>query len=201
MKRGGFRIWLLVGALSALASTVGAATLDVPLTVEEPAGVARQAEPLTFGVPLPRGLIRDVARLRLVDPDGRAVPAAFRVVNRWRADGSVQWVHADFLADVGSRATAVYRLRLSDELAPRPKQPVRVDVQGDDIRIDTGVAQFTVHRTGPFLDAPGLKGADLILRSDRASLQGRPAAAHPARRRGIESLESRAEAHRLARLG
>ncbi len=57
----------------ALASTVGAATLDVPLTVEEPAGVARQAEPLTFGVPLPRGLIRDVARLRLVDPDGRAV--------------------------------------------------------------------------------------------------------------------------------
>jgi hypothetical protein len=35
----------------------------VPLTVEEPAGVARQLEPVTCGVPLPRGLTRDVTRL------------------------------------------------------------------------------------------------------------------------------------------
>jgi hypothetical protein len=161
-----FRIWLLVAALSVLARTAAAATLDVPLTVEEPAGVARQAEPLTFGVPLPRGMMRDVARLRLFAPDGRAVPAAFRVVNRWWDDGSVQWVHADFLADVGAHGRAVYRLRLSEKPAPLPARPLRVDVQGDDITIDTGVTRLTVHRTGPFLDAPGLEGADLILRSD-----------------------------------
>src|SRR5262249_3106618 len=154
-------------ALSALASSVCAATLDVPLTVEEPAGVARQSEPVTFGVPMPRGMIRDVAGLRLFAADGHPVPAPFRVVNRWWDDGSVQWAHADFLADVGARARAVYRVRLSDEPAPRPRQPLRVDVLSDSITVDTGVTRFTVHRTGPFLDAPGLKSVDLVLKSDQ----------------------------------
>jgi len=158
-------IGLLWGALSALSANAEAATLDVPLTVEESAGVVRRAEPVTSGLPLPRGLLQDVVRLRLYAPDGRAVPAAFRVVNRWD-DGSVQWVHVDFLADVVSRAKAVYRLRLSDEPAPLPAQPVRLEAQGSDIRVDTGVVQFTVRRTGPFLDTPVLKSADLILRSD-----------------------------------
>ena len=62
---------LLLGALAGLTRSAGAAGLDVPLTVEETIGVARQSEPITFGVPLPRGLIRDVARLRLFSPDVR----------------------------------------------------------------------------------------------------------------------------------
>jgi hypothetical protein len=160
-------VLLLFGAFSALAASAGAATLDVPLTVEEPVGVARQLEPVTFGVPLPRGLTRDVTRLRLYGPDGHAVPAAFSIVNRWLDDGSAQWVHGDFLADVASRGKTVYRLRLSDEPMPRPKHALRIEVQGDSYRIDTGVVQFTVHRTGPFLETPALKGADLILRSDQ----------------------------------
>jgi hypothetical protein len=62
-------ILLLFAAFSVLASVAGASTLDVPLTVEEPAGVARQLEPVTFGVPLPRCLTRDVTRLRLYGPE------------------------------------------------------------------------------------------------------------------------------------
>jgi len=80
----------MFAALSVLASEAGASTLDVPLTVEEPAGAARQLEPVTFGVPLPRGLTRDVTRLRLYGPEGHAVPAAFSLVNRWLEDGSAQ---------------------------------------------------------------------------------------------------------------
>ena len=41
---------------------------------------------MTLGVPLPRGLTRDVTRLRLYGPDGHAVPAAFSLVNRWLDD-------------------------------------------------------------------------------------------------------------------
>jgi hypothetical protein len=78
-------------------------------------------------------------------------------------------VHADFLADA-SRGKMVYRLRLSNEPAPQPSSRLRVDVQGDDVRVDTGVIQLTVHRAGSFLDAPGLKGADLVLRSDERFL-------------------------------
>ena len=166
MRRNGVRILLLLGGLLGFAGTASAASLDVPLTVENSAGVARQSEPITFGVPLPQGLVNDVARLRLYAPNATPVPAAFRVVNRWRDDHSVQWVHADFLADVPARGKAIYHLRLADQMAPSPRRPLRVDVRGDDIRVDTGVVQFTVHRIGPFLDTPGLKGADLVLRSD-----------------------------------
>ena len=51
-------IGLLLGAVSALSTNAEAATLDVPLTVEESAGVVRRAEPVTSGLPLPRGLLR-----------------------------------------------------------------------------------------------------------------------------------------------
>jgi hypothetical protein len=147
-------------------AALGAPTLGVPLTVHEPAGAERRAEPVTSGIPLPRGLIHDTTRLRLQGPDGAFVPAAFQVVNRWWDDGSIQWVHADFLARVAARGTAVYRLSLADEPAPPPSAVLRVDVDGDHVRVDTGVARFTAHRTGPFLDTPGLTAADLVLRSD-----------------------------------
>src|SRR5262249_21295940 len=149
MRRHCVLVLLLAAALVALPRAAGAAGLDVPLTVEEATGVARHAEPVTFGVPLPRGLITDVARLRLYSQDARPVLAAFRVVNRWWGDGSVQWVHADFLADVSARGKSVYHLRLSGEPAREPKPALRVEPHGDDVRVDTGAIQFTVHRTGP----------------------------------------------------
>ncbi len=145
--------------------------LDVPLTLEETAGAARRAEPVTFGVPLPRGLAYDTSRLRLYNPDGRAVPAAFRVVNRWWDDAarqvqSIQWVHGDFLADAPARGRAVYHLRLADEAPPAPPAALQVTEEGGDIRVRTGAAEFTVHRNGPLLDGPGLRGLDVLLRSD-----------------------------------
>ncbi len=158
---------LLVTALPIL----GAQFLDVPITVEEAAGVARVAEPVTFGVPLPKGLVRDLARLRLYGPQGKPVPAAFRAVSRWWDDAatqttSVRWIHADFFADVGPRARAVYRLRASDEPEPAPLGPIRVETSAGQIRVRTGPLDFTVHKSGPFLDAPGLRGADFLLRTD-----------------------------------
>ena len=140
--------------------------LDVPLTVQETDGVARRGEPVTFGVPLPRGLVRDTSRLRLYDAANRAVPAAFRVVNRWPDDTSVQWIHGDFQADAGAKARALYYLRLSDDPVPAAPASLRVSTTGGDVRVQTGAVEFTVHRTGPLLDAPGLRQTDLLLRSD-----------------------------------
>lgn len=154
-----------------LALLAAAPALDVPLTVEETAGVARVAEPVTFGVPLPKGLVRDIASLRLFGPDGKPVPADFRVVNRWWDDAavqvaSVQWVHGDFFADVAAGGRAVYHLRLSDEPVRAPAARLQVRASGEDVTVNTGPIQFTVHRAGPLFDAPGLRSADVLLRSD-----------------------------------
>ena len=146
-------------------------SLDVPLTVDETAGSARVAEPVTFGVPLPKGAVRDPARLLLYGPNGKPVPATFRVVNRWWDDAatqlpSIQWVHADFFAEVAAGGRSVYRLRLSDVPSPIPSTPLRVETKDDRVTVHTGTVSFTVNRTGPLLEAPGLRDVDLLLRSD-----------------------------------
>ncbi len=145
--------------------------LDVPLTVQETAGVARVAEPVTFGVPLPKGMLTDTAKLRLHDPEGKLVAADFRVVNRWWGEAGaqvspVQWVHCHFFANVPARGRAVYRLRTGDAEPPAPPAKLEVIAEGDDVRVGTGPLRFVVHKRGPLLDAPGLSGADFLLRSD-----------------------------------
>ncbi|MCW5978520.1 MAG: hypothetical protein KIT09_10605 [Bryobacteraceae bacterium] len=158
---------LVLGLLLAAAGFA----LDVPLTVEETAGIARVSEPVTFGVPLPEGLVREISRLRLYGPGGKLVPADFRVVNRWWNDAavqvaSIQWVHCDFFADVAARGRAVYRLRLSDEPPPPPPASLAVKAAEDGVTVNTGPLEFTARRTGALLDGPGLRSADLLLRSD-----------------------------------
>jgi hypothetical protein len=145
--------------------------LDVPLTVQETAGVARVAEPVTFGVPLPKGLLTDTAKLRLIGPEGKPVAADFRVVNRWWNDAatqaaSIQWVHCDFFASAPARGRTVYRLRSTDEEGPAPPAKLEVTPVGDDVSVSTGPLRFTVHRKGPLLDGPGLRDTDFLLRSD-----------------------------------
>lgn len=161
---------VLAGLLSPLWA-LEAQPLDLPITLEETAGVRRTAEPVTFGVPLPRGLLRETERLRLYSPGGAPVPAAFRVVNRWWDDAaaqnpSIRWIHVDFFAEVEPRGRAVYRLRTSDAPPPAPPAPLRLQTESDRVTVSTGPLQFTVHRNGPVLDAPGLRGADFLLRSD-----------------------------------
>lgn len=73
----------VVCALLAGAGGLGAQALDVPITVEETAGVRHTAEPVTFGVPLPKNLLRETERLRLYGPGGLPVPAESRVPSRW----------------------------------------------------------------------------------------------------------------------
>jgi hypothetical protein len=153
-----------------VAGLLAAQTLDIPLTLEESVGVKRVAEPVTAGFPLPKGLMRDAARLRLCGRDGKPVPASFRPVNRWWSDAaseppSIRWVHVDFFADVGANQKVVYRVGISDAEPPAPPA-LRVAPGKDDIQVDTGTLKFTVHRMGPFLDAPGLRAADFLLRSD-----------------------------------
>ena len=138
----------------------------VPIRLRETAGVARRREPVTFGVPLPRGLTRDVSKLSLTGPGPEFVPAAFQVVNRWRDDGSVQWVHVDAQADIPAGQEVEYRLVLTDTPAPPPPGQLLVEAERDRVRVNTGPLQFEVTRLGPWLDAPGLRDVDVLLRTD-----------------------------------
>ena len=73
------------------------------MTVREPAGVLREAWPVTSGVPIPRGRLRQARRVALRDAHGQAVPVQAEVLSRW-PDGSVRWLLLDFQVDLKPRA-------------------------------------------------------------------------------------------------
>jgi hypothetical protein len=122
----------------------------IDLTVRETAGIARENEVATTGIPLPRSLgVRDPADLAVVDPAGRSVPAEFRVLARWNAgraeqSAPVQWLLVSFPASVAAKGSAVYRLVTGGSAgpSPAPPRPLKVTKDGAQVVVDTGAAVF-----------------------------------------------------------
>lgn len=71
----------------------------VRVLVRETDGVERGPWPVRFGVPMPRGALREVAGVGVVAEDGSPRPVQARVSSRW-ADGSVRWFVVDSTAHV-----------------------------------------------------------------------------------------------------
>jgi len=122
-----------------------AAGLNVPLRLEETAGVARTAEPILCGVPLPEGLCHDPSALRLLDEQGNLVPASFSPANRWWHDGSVKWVHIDLQRDLAANAVETLQLQMGEALPPASGE-LRVEESEADITVTTGPLRFRVRK-------------------------------------------------------
>jgi hypothetical protein len=125
----------------------------------------RVGEPVTWGLPFPRGVLDSAHDLILADADGRSRPVQTRVLDRW-SDGSVRWVLLDAQLDWSGLPTHYW---LAAPLAPRrdPGPPARrlsVVEQAGAVAIDTGVARFTCRAAGtfPFERVTDANGADLI---------------------------------------
>jgi len=165
------RRYVIAATAAALMVRASVAAVEVRLTVTERAGVARVAEPVSNGVPFPRGALKveDAANLALFDAAGKPVPAQFQVTDRWWAfDKSVRWVLVSFVADVPAKGAAVYTLRTGTKPAA-VADPVKVDIvrtddpkaidtfydghlrlqkgtPADRVTVDTGKVKFTVRR-------------------------------------------------------
>ncbi len=144
------RLLAIVLAVLVAGTRAGAAPLAVPLTVNEPADVARRAFPATASVPLLRGPVHDPAAVWLAAPDGRPAPLQARALERW-PDGSVRWLLLDFLADVPAGGHATYTLR--DGKPPAAGSPARIRMQARDGArvIDAGPLHATIPDGGEVL--------------------------------------------------
>src|SRR5687768_17561807 len=98
---------LLVFLLGALA-----ADADMLLRVRDTAGAGRTGEVVRSGVPVSRAsALFSTENLRVVDANGVAVPAQFKVLARWNAgrgdtSAPIQWLLVSFPATVAANATA-----------------------------------------------------------------------------------------------
>jgi hypothetical protein len=164
-------IGLLIGSfpvapfLQAPVRQAQAATLDVPLTVRETTGIARTGEIVQAGVPLPKeSNFRDAGSFAVLDAAGRAVPAEFDVTARWGSGAGdtaapIQWVLVSFPATVSARGTATYRLTVGSNI--RPATAISLQKNGNQVTVNTGIAQFTVGENSLF-DSVDRGGAKLV---------------------------------------
>ena len=137
---------IIVGAIVLLAGGAGAADFELALDLR-PGGGAEGTRMVSNGVPLIAGQATDTKELHVIGPDGKEVPAQFRVLARWwRVDKSIRWVLVSFIRSERESAKPIYKLVGRKAGAARPKTALKVTQDDDSIRIDTGVAQFEISK-------------------------------------------------------
>ena len=98
----------------------------------------RTVEPITVGVPIPRGLCRDERSIALFDARRRRVAVQAAVTKRW-PDGSIKWALLDFQRDDGA---PLYTVAFDAGEGATPARRVRVNERANGVSIDTGAAHF-----------------------------------------------------------
>jgi hypothetical protein len=121
--------------------------MSVPLFIDSPRP-STSPQPVTAGVPFPRGALQGAASVRLCDAGGREVPAQALPLARW-PDGSVRWLLLDFLLPPGPGGRTAWSLSPvgGGRRAPVPGA-LRVDETPQGPRVDTGEATFQLGASG-----------------------------------------------------
>jgi hypothetical protein len=117
----------------------------------------RRHEPVSCGIPWPRGVLADGSRLTLADGEGNRALLQTRVLDRW-PDGSVRWLLLDWQA--GVNGAAAYRLSEAAQPPASPPASAILRASGQDglVTVETGAAQFQLRAGGPFPFASATAG-------------------------------------------
>ena len=121
--------------------------MNVPITIEERAGIDRVNEPVTVGIPFPEGALADDRLLALRDEDSRSLPVQTQVLDRW-AGGSCRWGLLDFQSTVPALQKKHYSLELFERVSSESR--LIVNDLADAVEVATGQASFRVNKAGRF---------------------------------------------------
>lgn len=103
-------------------------------------------QPVTYGVPWPKGAVTREADLVLRDHEGHAIPAAFTTLNRWE-DGSLQWTLLDTSLDLAPSADVHLTIDNNPQTGGKPgkpRHPVTLSIDGNTARICNGLVEIVV---------------------------------------------------------
>jgi len=125
----------------------GAARREVTVDVTAEDGVPRQAAPVTFGFPLPRGAVFQPDQV-MVLADGRELPADYAVTSFW-SDDSIKWLTIDTAIDLAAGQSRKLTVAYGAGVVRRPQAGIRLTETDGLLVIDTGAALYTF-REDPF---------------------------------------------------
>ncbi|MGD9647342.1 MAG: hypothetical protein AB7U73_16635 [Pirellulales bacterium] len=122
------------------------------LRIIRPADVPGSGQPLTAGIPLPRGWLYDVARVELRDDHSQRVPVQCQPLAHW-SDQSIKWLLVDFLLPAArpesARSEAIWTLARTEPAADSsasPATPVRIVEAPEAYVVEVDAARFRVDR-------------------------------------------------------
>ena len=143
---------MALGALPLVRHSTWAATESVAVTLEGRADNLGD-EVVSFGLPLPFGLLHDSAKVRIVDERGAEVRAAVRSLEPWRT---------------GGRDGSIRSLLIQFRLSFSKRKTQRVVVRFNTRRSHSEATFVPVSQT--LIDESGLKVQSAILLSEAAGL-------------------------------
>jgi hypothetical protein len=135
--------------------------------------------PISGGVPFPKGALWSEKNVRVVQADGKPVPAQFEVRSRWgHTDAtSIRWLGVDFQAKSApawwpARKDTRYYLEFGPRVSPAPaKARVIVRETPEGLQVDTGPLQFLVRRAGfNVVDQVRVDGREVLSSTPQAGL-------------------------------
>lgn len=122
----------------------GKALWSAPIQITERSGFLRVQEPVTVGLPLPKGSCFEMQMLALRDHHGHAHPLQAEILSRW-SDGSVKWILLDFQVSMGANESVAWTL-CGQNARVENGEPASLSVArvGEHLVVRTGVAEFSV---------------------------------------------------------
>jgi hypothetical protein len=117
----------------------------IPLQINWPPGPGHDGPfPVYCGFSMPKGAIREVSRISVLDDAGQIVAAEVELLAKWTPDPSLKWVGLHFLARRGVNYVALAQ--------PSMLQPgVTVEDGTQAFVIDTGAVKVELPKQGAFL--------------------------------------------------
>ena len=117
---------------------------DIPIIVEERAGISRSNEPVTLGIPFAKGDLMPTIPVRVLDPGGFPVDAQFKTMAVWD-DGSVKWLKIDFQVSVVANGNSQYILE--SNVSHSSTTELVATESSSEISVTTGPLRFVVSKT------------------------------------------------------
>jgi hypothetical protein len=130
---------------------------SVEIIIETPEPKVRHREPVTCGVPWPKGMLREPSNLVLRDEKGESVQLQTRILDRW-SDRSVRWLLLDWQATV--KGNTFYQIEVPENFQHAQfVSAINVRQANGRITVDTARASFAIS-PGDRLTFEGIKILD-----------------------------------------
>jgi len=130
-----------------VAASAAAGEFSLPITVEEPAAIARKTEPVSAGIPLPWGRFKADQSFALFDGKSEVPVQALPIVVD--EEGFLRWILLDFQTDLGPNEVKRFTLRPAAGSCTLAR-PVKVIRDDRGVTVDTGRITFAIAKDSPF---------------------------------------------------